>query len=236
MMNKFLKFYVIIITVSVYSKGQCAEVPQWFGHFSLAISHGLNYHLDGNRTIYWDDKRLNYEINNATSYAIAYRLTDRLSISGFRERFRGYYLDSIGLFSEDLITSRSGYNIGIAMSYKKTVSKRLSIIPRIGGMRRKGFEEYVFYPGIRGQIRTLELSDFGLTAGLTLDYTIGKGISVFALMDYTRFIYLKSDELGERDFYDGPTVNYVRTRIGLQYSFSHLAGRRSKNLNDQKIE
>ena len=68
----------------------------------------------------------------------------------------------------------------------------------------------------------VELRDIGLTSGLILNYSIGKGISVFALADYTRFIRLYSSESGERDFYDGPTLHYIRTRIGLQYSLSHL--------------
>lgn len=225
-MNLFFRFTVFLVAILMYSKGHSTELPQWVGKLSVSLSHGLNYHLDGNRTIYWNDKRMNYEINNTTSYAIGYQLTNGVSIFYFRERFKGFYLDSIGLYSEDLITSRFGHNSGVMFSYQKAISKRLSIVPRIGVMRRKGFEEYVFYPGIRGQIRTLELSDLGLTSGVSFNYLVGKGVSVFAMVDYTRFVYLKSDKLGERDFYDGPTMNYFRTRIGLQYSFSHLMNKK----------
>ena len=219
-----MRILLIALTLLIHGSSKGSDLPQWFGNLSLAVSHGLNYHLDGNKTILWDEYLSRYQINRSTSYKICYGFTRRLTISFFYEHFNGIYQDSISLYNEELIHSRSGNNVGIGFSYNVNLSKRLSIIPRLGVMRRKGHETYLrAYYGIwEGQFTIVELRDIGLTSGLTLNYSIGKGISVFALADYTRFIRLYSSESGERDFYDGPTLHYIRTRIGLQYSLSHL--------------
>lgn len=224
MKGNIIRFSVAIFAVLASVIGHCAEVPKRFGNLSLAASHGLNYHLDGNKTIYWDEYSSRYQINRSTSYEMSYYSTRRLTISFFHEHFSGIYHDSISLYNAEFIHSRSGNNIGIGFSYNINLSKRLSISPRLGAMRRKGQETYLraFYGIWEGQFTMVELRDIGLTSGLTLNYSIGKGISAFALADYTRFVHLRSSESGERDFYDGPTVNYLRTRIGLQYSLSHL--------------
>lgn len=153
---------------------------------------------------------------------MSYQLSQRISFSILYERFSGIYQDEESLLREDLILYRSGKNYGVNLSYRWLLNERLSLIPYLGILGRQGFEVYEFYPEITGQLRTIELNDIGVTPGLSINYKLGKGFSIFTLVDYTRFVRTKSAPLGERDFYDGPTLNYIRTRLGIQYSLSHL--------------
>lgn len=198
------------------------DIPNWISDFSFSLSHGLNYHLDGNKTLYWDETSSIYRINRSTSWAVSYKLSQKVSLSMIHERFSGLYQDQESLQREDLILYRSGKNYGITISYKWHLGNRCSIAPYIGLLRRSGFEVYEFYSEIKGQLRTIELDDLGVMTGLSVHCELGKGFSLFALGDFTHFFHLKSPPLNERDFYDGPTPNYIRTRLGIEYSLSHI--------------
>lgn len=217
-MPTFLKTLIAFIAFMACGKAQCQDSTHWSDYFSVSISHGLNYHLDGNKTIYWDESTSKYRFNNATSFEVSNRFGEKFSLHFFSEHFSGIYQDSVSQLREDLLFSREGYNIGLQLAYLIPLSKRFYILPRIGALRRKGVEIYAppYHRSFGGIVTRVELSDLGLSSGLSLHYSIGKITRLFALVDYTRFFHLKSSETGNKDFYDGPTLSYVRTRIGLQ--------------------
>lgn len=213
---------LLILVMSLQAKAQ--ELPKWRGNFSFSISHGLNYHLDGNKTLYKNRNTEKYQVNNSSSLGLKYQFSKRLSATFYREKFEGFYEDSVSLYDEELIHSRYGRNLGIYFSYNIIKSTHFSFSTTLGGMHRQGYEVYLqtFYGAREGRYSYVELSDLGATFGISINYKLGLGFSFFALTDYTRFIYLKSTESGKKDFYDGPTLNYIRTRLGIEYSLSHI--------------
>lgn len=137
-------FKIALLTLLAIScKSAWSTTPtQWTGNIAFSMGHGLNYHLDGTPTSYWDESSSMYRINRSTSYTMMYQISKRLSFSCFYERFSGLYQDSVNLYTEELIFSRAGNNVGLLLSYHFNVSEKWSIAPRLGCIRRDGYELY----------------------------------------------------------------------------------------------
>lgn len=220
--SKCLKSCTVLLILVLSLNAKAQELPKGIGNFSFSVSYGLNYHLDGNKTIYWVPYLGKYIANNSVSFEASYRVSPKLTLSAFYEHFQGLYTDESRFPRRDLIIFRLGHHLGFSASMPQTLTERLSLIPRLGFTGRKGYEEYNYMVVTCRLIKTVPLLDLGINLGLSLDYRLSNKFSVFALAEYTRFVLLKSSETDELGFYDGPTHNYIRTRLGIQYYLGNL--------------